>query len=194
MKAFPQLTRFFLTGPLDQLHGKTPELEAKEALHVVADIARCVHNTGCANYEIRIGFWVPTKTWRLHLKTVDHVLPGPDQKGLKDIREKVSAYVHVDQIREQSTQNATASVWWWDWARLGGEWCHVTSLVVQNGIPIIRMKDGEDSGESLHDRCSLGFREEHLGQLTQTGSALNTTVDLDHVLEKLTCSDKTAPE
>ncbi|KAJ0417949.1 hypothetical protein BJY00DRAFT_315346 [Aspergillus carlsbadensis] len=158
----PDWAGIALTGKIPSLLPKRPRQQADEALNIIADIARTITGTGCANFAIMLGFWAPSASWLLYVRATELVtLPGSplslsaapasptrgsasgsssSSTWIEDIRRKVSSYVAHGELGEMEINNRYSIPWHYPHT---GKWMHLSLFVVYRGVPFIVQRDGK---------------------------------------------------
>ncbi|KAL2833287.1 hypothetical protein BDW59DRAFT_156788 [Aspergillus cavernicola] len=135
-----------LTGTLSQLKA-APQIEAKRALEIVADLARHITAAGCLTSTIVCGFWKPTNTWRLYVQLLEDVNTTPKTRWWQTIREKVASVTSHTKVVVPLGNEALVRDWF-DYST--EKWLYYTHFVVHRGIPLIPWANWVHNGtESL---------------------------------------------
>ncbi|KAL4793085.1 hypothetical protein BDV19DRAFT_391526 [Aspergillus venezuelensis] len=151
-----------LSGTTDLLDTRNPSKSAQTSRRLLKYLARTIATQACNTYELSIGFWIPTATWRLRLEAKEPILPGMGVDWMHPIRDKFSAYVGSGLRKEREIQDRNFEDWK-DWIDIEegevSKWRHFTQVSVYRGIPFLEIKDDVMYGAGIMELAELKMHD-----------------------------------
>ncbi|KAL4862611.1 hypothetical protein BDV12DRAFT_202877 [Aspergillus spectabilis] len=130
-----------LSGQARYTHERQDNTISNEARQVVADLAHYLHTLNCTTYEISLGFWVPTRTWRIRVEVCELAAAEHPLEWHSEIGRKVRSYIAPGSYEERGIQSAPFANFL-DWQKADEKWLHLTKFTVFRGIPFLEKNNG----------------------------------------------------
>ncbi|KAL4951164.1 hypothetical protein BDW69DRAFT_186638 [Aspergillus filifer] len=161
-----------LSGTTDLLDTRDPSKSAQTSRKLLKHLALTIATQACNTYELTIGFWIPTSTWRLRLEAKEPILPKAVD-WMHPIRDKFSAYVGSGVLKERKIEDGNFADWK-EWIDIEegeiSKWRHFTQVSVYRGIPFLQIKDDVMYGADIMELAGLKMHD-----LSVQGSFLEST-------------------
>ncbi|RDW57865.1 uncharacterized protein DSM5745_11383 [Aspergillus mulundensis] len=191
-----QWTGIEIVANLKDLPSNRTEAKAAVCQIIRYYTLKIVAATGCNTFLITIGYYKPTKTWRLNLKARELLVTelGDTWQGEITARLRGSKWIDVDSIRTRdihAPRFADAD----EWKHLAdkrGNWRGVSNFTYYRGVPFLLMKNGTlytneatRLGELRMEKLADDIQGVGLTPMRLWDGRTDSASSLLHVMEKL---------